>query len=145
MKTLKSVFALLLAIVMVLALAACGGKDTPATPATPTEPTEPAEPTQPAEPADPAAPAITGQPKSQTAAEDALVKFTVKATGDDLTYQWYYRTSSSGEWKTSTLDTANAATLKVKDLASRNGHQYMCEVSNAAGHTYSEIVTLKVG
>ncbi|MBQ2062446.1 MAG: leucine-rich repeat domain-containing protein, partial [Oscillospiraceae bacterium] len=78
-------------------------------------------------------PVITTAPKSQTAAPDTTVKFTVKATGEDLTYQWYYRTSSTGTWKKSTLTGAKSATLSVKATEARNGYQYKCRVSNAAG------------
>ena len=144
----KILLAMLLAAAMILSLAACGGETPPTEPANPAGPTEPVEPSEPAEPAEPAesgAPVITVQPESQKAEEDTLVSFAVEASGDNLTYQWYYRLSPDKDWKLSTLDTATMPTLKVKALATRDGHQYMCQVSNAAGSAYTDIVTLTVG
>ncbi|MBQ2062663.1 MAG: immunoglobulin domain-containing protein [Oscillospiraceae bacterium] len=91
-----------------------------------------------------AKPTITTQPKSQTAAPDTTVKFTVKASGTGLTYQWYYRTGSTGTWAKSTLTGAKTATLSVSATAARNGYQYKCKVSNAAGYVYTKAVTLTV-
>ena len=48
---------------------------------------------------------ITGQPASASAVAGNTVKFTVKASGSGLQYQWQYRTSSSGTWKNSTSAT----------------------------------------
>ena len=117
-KKLKAIIALLLAAMTVLALTACGGENTK--------------------------PVITSQPESQTAAEGTVVKFTVGADGEGLTYQWYYRTSSTGKWKASTLDNATTSTLKVKAISDRDGYQYKCTVTTAEGSTDSEPATLTV-
>ena len=54
---MKRIFALILALVMVLGLVACGGdKPTSSTPTTPSNPTEPSKPTEPSNPSDPAKP-----------------------------------------------------------------------------------------
>ena len=89
-------------------------------------------------------PTISTQPKSQSAKEGETVKFTVAATGGSLKYQWYYRTSSSGEWKKSTGTGATTKTLSVEAKAYRDGYQYRCRVSNAAGYKYSSAATLTV-
>ena len=91
-----------------------------------------------------AKPAITTQPTSKSVKQNATVKFTVKASGGGLSYQWQYRTSSTGTWKDCTLDTAKKATLTVKALGTRNGFQYRCKVSNSAGTVYSNAATLKI-
>ena len=58
---MKKIIALLLALVMVFALAACGAKEeTPAAPSTPSTPSTPSEPSTPADPAEPATPADPG-------------------------------------------------------------------------------------
>ncbi|MBR5343541.1 MAG: leucine-rich repeat protein [Oscillospiraceae bacterium] len=88
-------------------------------------------------------PTITAQPKSVTAATDSTAKFTVKASGA-ASYQWYYRKSSSGSWAKTTLSGNKTATLSVKATAARNGYQYRCKVSNAAGYRYSSAATLTV-
>ncbi|MBR5429892.1 MAG: leucine-rich repeat domain-containing protein, partial [Firmicutes bacterium] len=43
-----------------------------------------------------APPAITTQPKDFTGAAGSTIKFTVKASGEGLSYQWWYRKGSSG-------------------------------------------------
>ena len=88
-------------------------------------------------------PTITTQPKSQTVSPDTTVKFTVKAS-DAASYQWYYRTSSTGTWAKSTLTGAKTATLTVKATEARNGYQYKCRVSNDNGYVYTSAVTLTV-
>lgn len=91
-----------------------------------------------------AKPSITTNPTSTTAAKDSTVSFTVKASGVGLSYQWYYRTSSTGEWKKSTLTGNKTATVKVKATAARDGFQYCCRVSNVGGYKYSKAATLTV-
>ncbi len=88
-------------------------------------------------------PAVTAQPKSVTAYIDSSVQFTVKAT-DATAYQWYWRSSSSGTWAKSTLSGSRTATLSVTAKDARNGYQYRCKVSNAAGYVYSNAATLTV-
>ena len=88
-------------------------------------------------------PTITTQPASKTVAAGATAKFTVKASGAD-SYQWYYRTSSSGSWQKCTGTGATTATLSVEAKSYRNGYQYRCKVSNAAGYKYSSAATLTV-
>ncbi len=89
-------------------------------------------------------PVITTQPSSKTFTAGTSVKFTVKATGGDLSYQWYYRTSSTGSWQKCTGTGATTATLTVEAKSFRSGYQYRCRVSNAAGYKYSSTVTLTV-
>ena len=89
-------------------------------------------------------PTITTQPSSKTVSAGTSVRFTVKATGGDLSYQWYYRTSSSGEWKKCTGTGATTRTLTVEAKSYRNGYQYRCKVTNVAGYKYSKTVTLTV-
>ncbi|MBR5343547.1 MAG: immunoglobulin domain-containing protein [Oscillospiraceae bacterium] len=88
-------------------------------------------------------PTITTQPTDQSGSAGTTVNFTVKADGAE-TYQWYYRTSSTGTWKKCTGTGAATATLTVEAKSYRNGYQYRCKVSNAVGYKYSSIVTLTV-
>ncbi|MBR0353744.1 MAG: immunoglobulin domain-containing protein, partial [Oscillospiraceae bacterium] len=88
-------------------------------------------------------PVITAQPASVGAAQDSTVKFSVKATGAEA-YQWYWRKSASGTWSKSTLSGCTTATLSVKATAARDGYQYRCRVSNAAGYVYSGAAALTV-
>ena len=89
-------------------------------------------------------PTITTQPTSRTVSAGTTVNFTVKAAGGALKYQWYYRTSSSGEWKKCTGTGATTRTLTVEAKSFRSGYQYRCRVTNVAGYKYSSAVTLTV-
>ena len=88
---------------------------------------------------------ITTQPADQNLAVGSTAKFSVEATGAGLSYQWYYRTSSSGSWKTTSLTGAKTTTLSVKVTEARNGYQYRCKITDANGkNTYSKAATLTV-
>ena len=88
-------------------------------------------------------PVITTQPKSKTAASGTTVKFTVAADGA-TSFQWYYRTGSTGEWKKCSGTGATTKTLSVEAKSFRSGYQYRCRVSNDAGYVYSSAATLTV-
>ena len=89
-------------------------------------------------------PVITTQPKSQTVAAGGTATFTVKATGEDLTYQWRYRTATGTTWNNATATGNKTATLKVPVTASKDGYIYCCRVTNAAGTVVSSWATLTV-
>ena len=89
-------------------------------------------------------PTITTQPKSVTAADGTQTTFTVKASGTGLSYQWQYRTSSSGSWTNSTAASGKTKTFTVHARTAINGYQYRCKVSNSAGTVYTSIVKLTV-
>jgi hypothetical protein len=74
---------------------------------------------------------ITSQPVSQTAVYDTTVKFTVKAAGPGLTYQWQY--SSDGKtWKTSTAAGSKTATLSIRAAKNNNNLKYRCIVKSGS-------------
>ncbi len=92
-------------------------------------------------------PVITTQPKSQSVSAGTPVSFKVAASGSNLSYQWYYRTSSNGTWQQSTSTCANTDTYSLPASSvttSRSGYQYRCVVSNAAGSVTSSAATLTV-
>ncbi len=91
-----------------------------------------------------AKPTITTQPKSRTTEAYVLTHFNVTATGTGLSYQWYYRTSATGTWKKSGVAGSDTASLAVEAMPYRNGYQYRCVVSNAAGSVTSSAATLTV-
>ncbi|MBR5343014.1 MAG: immunoglobulin domain-containing protein [Oscillospiraceae bacterium] len=86
-------------------------------------------------------PVITAQPQSVAVMPGKTVNFTVTAEGA-TSYQWYYRTSSSGSWSKSS--NGEEATLTIESKIYRNGYQYRCKVSNAAGYVYSSAATMTV-
>lgn len=88
---------------------------------------------------------VKTQPESKTAKLGATAVFTVQATGRKVTYQWQYRTSSSGSWKSAKADGNKTKTLSVPASAGRNGYQYRCKITDTYGNvTYSNIVKLTV-
>ena len=89
-----------------------------------------------------AKPSITTQPKNTTAAPGETANFKVVASGSSLSYQWYFRKTESGSW--TKCSGATAASYEVEAKSYRNGYQYRCAVSNAAGTVYSNAVTLNV-
>ena len=89
-------------------------------------------------------PVITAQPTSRTVNEGSTAKFTVTATGTGLSYQWQYRKSPTGSWYNSGSTGNGTATLSVPATAARNGFEYRCRITNAAGTVYTDVVTLTV-
>ena len=88
-------------------------------------------------------PVIEKQPKNLTVKAGKKAAFTVKAKGEKLKYQWYYRTSPTAKWKKVTSK-GKSATLTFKAKAKQNGWQYRCLVKNSAGQVYTKTVKLKV-
>ncbi len=90
------------------------------------------------------APKITEQPQSVTVNGGDNAQFRIVAQGGGLSYQWQYKTPSGTEWRNSTLSGAKTDSITVPGKASRNGYQYRCVVTNAAGTVTSEAATLTV-
>ena len=80
----------------------------------------------------------------------ATIRAAVSGGSQNYTYQWKYRTSSSGTWYTSsdtTTETTTTSTLTTSAVtAARNGYQFKCVVTdNTTGLTgESAPVTLRV-
>ena len=87
--------------------------------------------------------AITKQPVSVTVAEGATAKVTVTATGDDLTYMWYYKNAGDSSFARTTSFTGNYYSVEM--TAARAGRQVYCVVMDAYGNTVkSNTVTLNM-
>lgn len=87
---------------------------------------------------------LTSQPTSVAVAAGVKVNFKVKATGSGLKYRWQFRASSSAVWVNSTMIGNKTNTITVPATAARNGYQYRCIVTDAAGNqVISKIATLK--
>ncbi len=88
--------------------------------------------------------AITTQPKTAKVAAGKTAKFTVKATGDGLKYQW--QSSSDGKtWKNCTSSKATSATFTFTAKTSHSSNYYRCKVTDSAGNTvYTSSVRLYV-
>ena len=87
-------------------------------------------------------PAITSQPTTQELEIGKTAKFTVAASGTNLSYQWQFLSTSG--WQNSGMTGAQTATLSVPVTAARDGQQYRCVVSNSAGSINSNVVSISV-
>ena len=91
------------------------------------------------------APAFTVQPESQTKPLNATVSFTADA-GNDVTYQWQYKSGSG--WKNLASGTtwvgADTKTLSFRVTATRATYEYRVVASNEGGETVSEVVTVTI-
>ena len=88
---------------------------------------------------------ITTQPTAKTVKAGATAKFTVKATGDGLTYQWQSSSDGGKTWKNCSSSTAVKATFTFTSKTSHNGNYYRCKVTDSAGNTvYTAKVKLTV-
>ena len=87
-------------------------------------------------------PVITGQPSNVSTVVGKTVTFKVTATGA-TSYQWYYQKPGETTWIAVT-NNGTSATYTLTVATRHNGYKYKCEVINAAGSVYSNIVTLTV-
>ena len=89
-------------------------------------------------------PAISTQPANTTVAVGETASLSVKATGGGLSYQWYYRTSDTGNWIKITSAAGQKATCAMTAAAKQDGYQYRCLIKNTKGSIYTRVVTLRV-
>ena len=77
--------------------------------------------------------AIVSQPESVAVAmgEQAVVQ--VEASGENLTYKWYYKDKGASAFQLTGSFTGN--TYNVAMTAARNGRELYCVISDAFGHT----------
>ena len=86
---------------------------------------------------------ITQQPVSITVAEGATAKVIVKATGDGLTYRWYYKNPGASSYTYTASYTGS--TYSVTMNAARNGRQVLCRVYDKYGNVVqTNTVALKM-
>ena len=90
----------------------------------------------------PAGPVIITQPEDVTVDSWTETTFTVEATGNAITYQWYGQGPQDTDW--TLLDGETAATLTLTASWANDGWQYYCQLSDADGTVYTNVVTLTV-
>ena len=82
------------------------------------------------------------QPKDVTAPKGKTAKVTVKASGDELTYQWFFKNAGSSKYTESSVTSATYST-KMTDKV--DGRQVYCVVTDKYGKTVkSDVITLKM-
>ena len=76
---------------------------------------------------------ITSQPTSVAVNKGETAKVTVGATGDGLTYTWYYL--NKGESKYTKTDSFKGNTYAVTMTAARDGRKVICQVKDKYGNS----------
>ena len=86
--------------------------------------------------------AITKQPASVAVASGATAKTTITATGDGLTYTWYYKNKDASSFtKSSTTTNTYSAVMD----STRNGRQVYCVIKDKYGNSVkSSVATLSI-
>ena len=74
---------------------------------------------------------ILAQPEDVSVLDGETAVFTVRASGSDLKYCWQYNNGHG--WQNSTQEGCKTAELSVCALYYRNGQQYRCVITDAAG------------
>ena len=85
---------------------------------------------------------ITKQPTSVTVSKGATAKVSLTATGDGITYTWYYKNKGASSYtKSSTTTNTYSTTMD----ATRNGRSVYCVVKDKYGNSVkSSVVTLSM-
>lgn len=89
---------------------------------------------------------ITKQPENVVVeTKDDLAKVSVEATGEDLTYTWYYKNPGNKKFYVSGEAFAEGNTYTIAVSKWRNGQQVYCVITDANGNTVkSDTVTLSI-
>ena len=89
--------------------------------------------------------AIIENPKNYVGKIGETAEFTVKATGEGLTYKWEYSNANSSKWYASSMEGSKTDTVKVPVQKYRDGQKYRCTVTDKNGKTViSAVVAVKV-
>ena len=87
---------------------------------------------------------ITKQPVSVTVSSGTTAKVDVDATGDGLTYKWYYK--NKGDKKFSLTTSFKSDSYSVKMSSSRAGRQVYCVIKDKSGESVkTNTATLSMG
>ncbi len=87
---------------------------------------------------------ITTQPKSVSVVSGKTAKFTVKASGQSLKYQWYSKKSGAKNWQKVSGSAAKKATYSVKATTKLDKTQYRVVVTGKQGKATSKAATLSL-
>lgn len=87
-------------------------------------------------------PTVTKEPDTISVNEGSKATFKVKATGGNLTYQWYYKEYGTTLWIK--IKDATKATYSVTAKANMHKYSYYCKIRNDAGTASSAEAMLKV-
>ena len=87
---------------------------------------------------------IKKQPQNASAKVGEVVKYTIKASGSKIKYEWQFR-NSKGKWAKVSSSTAKKATLQIKVKGNLDKTLYRCKLTDKNGNEkYSRNVKLTV-
>lgn len=87
---------------------------------------------------------VQKQPVSYVGAIGDLAQFEVNASGENLTYQWYFSADNGATWQMSYNEGFNSPLLYVRLYAYRSGYQYKCIILSGNNiQAESNVVTIK--
>ena len=89
------------------------------------------------------APVITKQPQQVKAHTGEMIQFSIEATGNHLSYQWYYYESEQAEEEIP-ISGARKNTYECKVTGSMAGRLYYCKVSNSVATVNSHFTGVTV-
>ena len=84
---------------------------------------------------DQTSPTITTQPSNQSVVVGGAISMKVVTSDNNATYQWQYRTSSSGTWTNASEASATTANYTTTSTTTHNGYQYRCILKDALGNS----------
>ena len=76
---------------------------------------------------------ITKQPVSVSAAKGTAATVSVTATGDGLTYKWYFKNPSATSFTYTSSFTSNSYSVSMD--STRNGRQVYCVITDKYGNS----------
>ena len=79
-------------------------------------------------------PAITVQPKDAVCAIGTKATFSIRATGDELSYQWQYQKPGKTTWTNSGSSGNKTNTVKVGATTGTNNMKFRCVVTDKNGN-----------
>ena len=84
---------------------------------------------------------ITAQPESVVVPNGMKASVTVNATGEGLTYKWYYKNKGASKFSYTSTFTGNKYSVTMSD--SRDGRQIYCVITDKYGNSVkTDTVTL---
>ncbi len=86
---------------------------------------------------------ITKQPSSVSVKKGEVAKTTISATGDGLTYKWYYKNAGATSYSLTTSFTGKYYSVSMNE--SRDGRKIFCRITDKYGNTLdTKTVTLSM-
>ncbi len=90
-------------------------------------------------------PTIDVQPSDVNAEAGGTATFTVKASGEELSYQWFGPGGNALTDVDGDIEGSNSFTLQIINVESSDAGDYTVVVTNSAGSVVSDAATLSIG